>query len=70
MSRGFGAGRLGRLELLVDVLNALNDAAEEGLVTDALTTATSPRVPTFGTPNVFIDPRRAMLGLRIDLGRE
>jgi hypothetical protein len=70
LSRGFGAGRLGRLEVLVDVLNALNDTAEEGLVTDALTTATSPRVPTFGMPNVFIDPRRAMLGLRIDLGRE
>ena len=69
LSRAFRARRLGRLELLVDVLNALNDTAEEGIVTDALTTATIPRVPTFGIPNVFVDPRRAMVGMRIDLGR-
>lgn len=69
LSRAFRAGRLGRLELLVDMLNALNDTAEEGIVTDALTTATIPRVPTFGIPNVFVDPRRAMVGMRIGLGR-
>lgn len=69
LSRAFRAGRLGRLELVVDVLNALNDTAEEGIVTDALTTATIPRVPRFGMPNVFVDPRRAMVGMRIDLGR-
>ena len=69
LSRAFRAGRLGRLELVVDVLNALNDHAEEGLVTDALTTAAIQRVPTFGMPNVFVDPRRAMVGVRIDLGR-
>jgi hypothetical protein len=68
LSRAFPAGRLGRLELLVDVLNALNETAEEGIVTDVLT-ATIPRVPTYGMPNVFVDPRRAMVGVRIDLGR-
>src|SRR6185369_3573605 len=31
LSRTFAAGGLGRIELLVDVLNALNDTAEEGL---------------------------------------
>jgi len=51
------------------VINALNDTAEEGVVTDTLTTATIPRVPTFGMANVFVDPRRAMVGVRIDLGR-
>ena len=70
ISRAIRTGRLGRLELLVDVLNALNETAGEGIVTDALTTATIPRVQTFGMPNVFVDPRRAMVGLRINLGRD
>lgn len=69
LSRAFRTGRLGRLELLVDVLNALNETAEEGIVADVLTTATIPRVPTFGVLNAFVDPRRAMVGIRIDLGR-
>jgi hypothetical protein len=47
----------------------LNDTAKEGIVTDALTTAAIQRVPTFGMPNVFVDPRRAMVGVRINLGR-
>jgi Carboxypeptidase regulatory-like domain/TonB dependent receptor len=69
LSRSIRAGRLGRLELLVDVLNALNETAEEGIVTDAVTTAVIQRVPTFGMPNVFVDPRRAMVGVRINVGR-
>jgi hypothetical protein len=28
------------------------------------------RVPDFGTPNVFVDPRRAMLGVRFSLDDE
>ena len=32
----FGFGSMGRVELLVDVLNVLNDTAEEGLATDNL----------------------------------
>jgi hypothetical protein len=52
-----------RVELLFDVLNALNDTAEEGLATDNLLS------PTFGQPVAFVDPRRAMLGARLNLGR-
>jgi hypothetical protein len=63
MSRAFAAGRLGRIELLVDVLNALNDTAEEGLATDNLFS------PSFAQPTVFLDPRRAMVGVRLNLGR-
>jgi hypothetical protein len=56
-----------RVELLVDVLNALNDTAEEALVTDALQTELRSN-PTFGQPNAFIDPRRAMVSVRLSLG--
>jgi hypothetical protein len=63
LSRAFAAGRLGRIELLVDVLNALNDTAEEGLATDNLFS------PNFAQPTQFLDPRRAMLGVRLNLGR-
>jgi hypothetical protein len=55
--------RAGRIELMADFLNVLNDTAEEGLASD---TASS---PTFGQPNVFIDPRRAMLSVRLNLAR-
>jgi hypothetical protein len=57
-----------RIELLLDVLNALNDTAEEGLSTDTLTTEAVSN-PNFGKPNVFVDPRRAMIGVRVNLGR-
>ena len=53
-----------RIELLVDVLNVLNDTAEEELATDDLFS------PNFGRPTVFMDPRRAMFGVRLRLGRE
>jgi hypothetical protein len=55
--------RAGRVEVLLDILNVLNDTAEEGLATDNLFS------PTFGQPTVFVDPRRAMLGVRLNLGR-
>jgi hypothetical protein len=51
------------IELLLDVLNALDDTAQEGLASDNLFSA------TFGQPTSFMDPRRAMLGVRLDLGR-
>jgi hypothetical protein len=70
LSRAIHTSRLGSIELLADVLNVLNDAAEEGIVTDTLTTGTIERVPGFGSPNVFVDPRRAMLGVRFNLGRQ
>jgi hypothetical protein len=54
---------VGRIELLLDVLNALNDTAEESVASDNLFGS------TFAQPNVFVDPRRAMLGARVNLGR-
>jgi hypothetical protein len=66
----FGSGttlrKLGRMNLLLDVLNLLNDAAEESLATETQMTVIS---PTFGQPVSFVDPRRAMLGVRLHLGR-
>ena len=53
----------GRVELLLDVLNLLNDTAEEALANDNLFS------PNFGLPTTFIDPRRAMLSVRLNLGR-
>jgi hypothetical protein len=63
VSKTIAFGRAGRIELLLDVLNALNDTAEEGLTTDNLAS------PTFGQPTNFIDPRRAMVSARVSLGR-
>jgi hypothetical protein len=57
VSRRVSFGR-GHAELLLDVLNALNDTAEEGLTTDNLES------PAFGRPTLFVDPRRVMLGAR------
>jgi hypothetical protein len=69
VSRAFAFGRVGRIELLLDVLNALNDNAEEGLASDILVTDTLTTNVTFGVPNVFVDPRRAMVSVRLNLGR-
>jgi hypothetical protein len=63
LSRTVPCGNVGRLELLVDVLNAFNRVTEEGLATDNLYS------PAFGQPTVFVDPRRVMLGARLNLGR-
>ena len=63
ISRSMAFGTLGRVELMVDVLNAFNDTAEEGLATDNLFS------PNFGQPTVFVDPRRAMVSVRLNLGR-
>ncbi|HEY3153608.1 MAG TPA: TonB-dependent receptor [Candidatus Binatia bacterium] len=64
VSRTVLTRELGRVELLLDVLNVLNSTAEEGLATDNLYS------PNFGRPTVFTDPRRAMVGVRLQLGRE
>jgi hypothetical protein len=61
LSRPIALGRLGRIDLLVDVLNLLNDTAEESLATETQMTETV-FSPTFGQPVSFVDPRRAMLG--------
>ncbi len=63
LSRTIALRGLGRIELLVDVLNALNRATEEGLATDNLYS------PNFAQPTVFVDPRRVMLSARLNLGR-
>jgi hypothetical protein len=63
VSRSFALRGMGHVEFLLDVLNALNDTAGDGLVTDNLFS------PTFAQPTVFMDPRRAMISVRLDLGR-
>lgn len=55
--------RNARIEFVLDVLNALNDRAEEDLVIDDFFS------PSFGQLSVFMDPRRAMLSVRLSLGR-
>ena len=69
LSKTFAFNSFGRVELLLDVLNLLNDRAEEGLATDVLGTETLAANPGFGQATAFIDPRRAMLGVRFNLGR-
>jgi hypothetical protein len=63
VSKSLTLGGVGRVELLMDVLNAFNQATEEGLATDNLYSQ------NFGQPTVFVDPRRVMLGVRLNLGR-
>jgi len=63
LSKIVALGSVGRIELLLDVLNALNDTAEEGLATDNLFSS------NFGQPTAFVDPRRAMVSVRLNLGR-
>jgi hypothetical protein len=62
VSRTLSLGGSKRVELLLDVFNALNDTAEEGLATE------NPFSPNFGLGTAFIDPRRAMFGVRLTLG--
>jgi hypothetical protein len=52
-----------RIELLVDVLNVLNNDAAEALGSDNFFAS------TFGQPSVFVDPRRVMASVRLNLGR-
>ena len=62
VSKRLRLGDAGSLELLLDVLNALDDTAEEALVSDVLAAS------TFGRPRSFADPRRAMIGARLHFG--
>ena len=63
ISRSFSLGGHKRVELMLDALNVLNETAAEGLATDNLYSL------NFGQPTVFVDPRRLMLGLRLNLGQ-
>ena len=68
LSRAFRFGTAARVELMLDVLNLLNDSAEESIQSDVLLTQTS--MPgTFAMPTVFMDPRRAMISARVGFGR-
>jgi TonB dependent receptor-like, beta-barrel/Carboxypeptidase regulatory-like domain len=62
LSRTVPCGSMGRLQLNLDVLNALNEKAEEALATDNLFST------NFGQPTVFTDPRRVMVSARVNLG--
>ena len=64
VSRTIVSGGLGRIELLLDVLNVLNITAAEELASDNLFAS------NFGRPSIFTDQRRAMVGVRFKLGRE
>jgi hypothetical protein len=68
LSRSIAVGRSSKIELLLDVFNALNSAAEESIVSETQM-STLALNPTFGQPNAFVDPRRVMLGARVNLGR-
>jgi len=63
VSKALAIGQTRRVELLFDVLNALNSTAEESLATDNLFS------PNFKQPTVFVDPRRAMVSVRLNLGQ-
>jgi hypothetical protein len=63
VSHTIALGGAMRLELVVDVLNALNDTAEEGLATDNFFSG------NFGRGTTFVDPRRVMLAVRLTAGQ-
>jgi hypothetical protein len=50
VSRAIPVGRIGRVDLRLDVLNLLNDSAEDGVTTDNLFS------PNFAQATVFLDP--------------
>jgi hypothetical protein len=71
VARTFRIARVLTADLRFDVLNLLNDSAEEALQTDVQSTqgGTGPALnPTFGLPSVFMDPRRVMLSVRLNFG--
>jgi hypothetical protein len=63
VSKTLSFGQAAGLTLNLDVLNLLNDTAEEALVSDNFFNA------TFGKISQVMDPRRVMLGLRLNFGR-
>jgi hypothetical protein len=63
VSRAFRFRDAGRVEVSLDVLNILNDTAEESIKSAVYDAA------NVGQPDIFVDPRRAMLSVRLNLGR-
>jgi hypothetical protein len=59
LSKTFRMGPTRSVELLVDILNALDDTAEEGVATRNFYS------PNFGVSTDFVQPRRAMMGVRL-----
>jgi hypothetical protein len=71
LSKAVHVKHAGTFEFIVDVLNALNETAEESIATEVryLVTAASQTTQVTGQPNVFTDPRRVMFGVRYNIGR-
>ena len=63
VSRPMSLGRGARAELLIDLFNLFDDTAAEGLTSDNLFAT------NFGQASQFVDPRRAMVGVRLMLGQ-
>jgi hypothetical protein len=63
VSKALTLPRGGRVDLLLDILNVLDGTAAETLAADNLFS------PNFGVPATFMDPRRAMIGVRLNLGQ-
>ena len=59
VSKLFRFGNKGKIEVLVDVLNVLDDTAETNLVTNNFYS------PNFEKPSRFVDPLRAMVGVKV-----
>ena len=68
VSKMLRLGRAGTMDLRFDVLNLLNDAAEESVQSDVLYRSSGQLNTAFGRPNIFMDPRRVMLSVRLNLG--
>ena len=51
------------MDLRFDILNVFNDTAEESIASDRYNS------PSYGVGNVFLDPRRVMLSVKVNLGK-
>ncbi len=63
VSKTLRIGSAAKFDLILDVLNLLDDTAAEAVASDNFFST------TFGSPTQFMDPRRAMLGVRMNFGR-
>lgn len=59
LSKALSLGKRGKLELLANVLNLLNDTAVVGLFSD------DPYGPQFAVPTEWVEPRSLVLGVRL-----